>query len=577
MKRMACALLALVMAAGALLSACRSQSTAPEPPYEVPAFVAEKLSDPGLPEEKKDILVDFYYDNTISMDGFVRDQALKYGSPDGKLVRALAALRNVNQEYAATSHTMQPGAGGVLQWAEYGKNLYDTFAQKDFYTYEGTLPQNQGPLRALFYEEGVVNPENVNVFVTDLAEQNVNNADLAHHINDSILSQEGYAAAVIAMKLSFNGNASVPDPNQISSMLDYRDTHQARPYYIILTGPDRYLERYLADFQANFKEAKEGEDYYVSVYHPGNGVQAVSAQDIKTPASAGFDKLIKPELWNNPQFPVNRNLSVGRIENTSIRELFATDDYLNLFAFRYQEKNDTKSKRLVLNYFVPVRTDGAGEVAFTVGDRYTPTGNGEVDRLLSKREYMTFRYLSPLPSEGKASASGQDSPSYTWESLSSQLDLDNELSVSYENGLVRAGDLSLCGETDLLPQGYEKQPLFTDADYTGDFTPDTLGIHIRVEASAVPPSMSGSTIVFNLPVYAVSLGDQDVRLPDWVDSFNSGDTKDYVGRTYNLDGFYKTLFGLNYKDDLQLLRAQRATKIADITTAVTGLPVRKQP
>ena len=102
-----------------------------------------------------------------------------------------------------------------------------------------------------------------------------------------------------------------------------------------------------------------------------------------------------------------------------------------------------------------------------------------------------------------------------------------------------------------------------------------MGIHIQVETGSIPPKMAGSTIVFNLPIYAVSLTAQDMDLPAWVEEFDAGDTKDYVGRTYNLDIFYKTLFGLTNRDNPELMRTQREAKIADLTVAVTDLPVKQ--
>ena len=49
-----------------------------------------------------------------------------------------------------------------------------------------------------------------------------------------------------------------------------------------------------------------------------------------------------------------------------------------------------------------------------------------------------------------------------------------------------------------------------------------------------------------------------------------------MGRTYNLDVFYKTLFGLTNRDNPEWMRAQREVKIADLTVAVTDLPVKQE-
>ena len=70
------------------------------------------------------------------------------------------------------------------------------------------------------------------------------------------------------------------DPSQV--------VHQERPYYIILTGPYEYLFDYLSDFQENFKDAHEGEDYFLSVYYPESGVEKVKVQEIKTPGNPEY-------------------------------------------------------------------------------------------------------------------------------------------------------------------------------------------------------------------------------------------------------------------------------------------------
>lgn len=597
MKKRLRALLAAALSLCMLLSSCgMGGSPLPQPPYDLPDWLAQKqeassaLGEGSGTLDKKEIQVDFFYDNTQSMDGYVRGQDLSYGDPDGLLVRTLTALRNINREYSATMYTMQP-ENGILHWAEYQGRLYDDFSKKEFYTYSGNYYNKQGPLRSLFFGEGVVNPKNINVFVTDLCEQGVDNAELAHQINENILTQEGYAAAIIAMKAHFNGKPSYPDPEKVNSMSDPNQVvHQPRPYYIILTGPYSYLSRYLSDFEENMKEVKKGEDYYLSVYRPGSGVEPVSFGDIRTVRDADYIEEMDESTLDDVNLPVNLNLSVQRIGNTQIPQLFKTDDYLNVLGFNYldsrQAVNLNKTQRMVLNFFLPVTTEDGNldGVSFTVGDRYTPTGNAEVDKLLSKRECLTFSYLSPLTDEeinsywerlpgGSQSSGEEELPSYRWETVSSQLEQDTQITVTWDKQLVRAGDVLQFEESPLLPPGYQPAPLFSGSDYDEDFTPDTMGIHIRVRAASPTSAMAGSTVVFNLPVYAVNLSDRDMDPPEWVGEFDSGDTRDHVGRTYNLDIFYKTLFGLTNRDDPELMRAQRETKIADLTVAVTDLPV----
>ena len=103
MKKILCAVLAMALSACLLFSGCGWGGAAvPNPPYSIPGWLSEKeeaakLREENTQKEKQEIQVDFFYDNTQSMDGYVRDGSLQYGYPNGTLVRALAAIRNINR------------------------------------------------------------------------------------------------------------------------------------------------------------------------------------------------------------------------------------------------------------------------------------------------------------------------------------------------------------------------------------------------------------------------------------------------------------------------------------------------
>ena len=55
-------------------------------------------------------------------------------------------------------------------------------------------------------------------------------------------------------------------------------------------------------------------------------------------------------------------------------------------------ENVNKSQRMVLNFFVPVRTTEGDttDVSFRVGNAYVPTEDPEVDEVLEQKETLTY-------------------------------------------------------------------------------------------------------------------------------------------------------------------------------------------
>ena len=84
MKKMLYAVLAMALSACLLFSGCGWGGAAvPNPPYSIPGWLSEKEEDAKLREEntqkkKQEIQVDFFYDNTQSMDGYMDIQTVPW-------------------------------------------------------------------------------------------------------------------------------------------------------------------------------------------------------------------------------------------------------------------------------------------------------------------------------------------------------------------------------------------------------------------------------------------------------------------------------------------------------------------
>lgn len=131
---------------------------------------------------------------------------------------------------------------GFLGW---GNVDISNFRSKDFYTFNKGSFNNAageyGPLGLLFKNaNSPVNFDELNVFITDLAEQQLNNKELAQRINEVLTENDNRSAALYYINSNFSGLASVPVPSSVVSgqvrMTDENYTG-TRPFYCLIVGP----------------------------------------------------------------------------------------------------------------------------------------------------------------------------------------------------------------------------------------------------------------------------------------------------------------------------------------------------
>ncbi len=181
------------------------------------------------------VKANLYFDNTQSMYGYI-NAASNFAVACGDLIETVKGYANYSMNALVREDN------GFLGW---GNVDISNFRSKDFYTFNKGSFNNAageyGPLGLLFKNaNSPVNFDELNVFITDLAEQQLNNKELAQRINEVLTENDNRSAALYYINSNFSGLASVPVPSSIVSgqvrMTDENYTG-TRPFYCLIVGP----------------------------------------------------------------------------------------------------------------------------------------------------------------------------------------------------------------------------------------------------------------------------------------------------------------------------------------------------
>lgn len=622
--------LLLVLANILSLCSCGGGSHKKPDSYEIPTWISDRQGTARNGEKSSPSGVNFYYDNTTSMYPFVcnaKGESSVKGRPavSGTLVNWMSAVREILQQYDGVTYTLQQDSGNQLHWAPYQGDMRNNFSSRSFYTKDGEFPVDGdalvGPLAQLYYQADgqSFDPAAMNIVLTDLAEQSVNNTELAAHINRDILSQEGYAAAIIAVNCPFHGTAYVPNPDKISQLKKGK-VDGKRPLYMILTGPEERLEMvYNALISAmNVQGMSEGQEYYTTVQSSKETVTAVSNDAIVIPpALAEGEKTSFKKYVSNSVF--YDNFALELLNESDEANLFGSDSYLDVDVNVFDYAKAKGSDRMVLNYYIPLSNYGDNYLWRLAKDRDSDlkeTDSQDAAEFLEKKDYLTYDYMTLEEVEVDPDASEEEEKEekgdkkeikrrrkkksrsetqmvagwYNNEADGQWTTLKNfEDSFSVEAKLLGPDDIT----TDVQngAELYDKKGNYVDS--TGDaprgsktyeldqsdeldLSSSDYWIHLQVEN--VTDSFDSSMVAFDLPIYAYIASNK--TMPAWVDNLNvtaaDADSPGYYSRTFNLTGFYSTLFGVNVQGNQELHQYECEVKIADIVTIINGLPSSKK-
>ena len=227
LKIMAAAIMCLFMVVN--LEGCRPDAV---PVSEEVIALENTIKKAELPANS--VKANLYFDNTQSMYGYI-NAASNFAVACGDLIETVKGYANYSMNALVRKDN------GFLGW---GNVDISNFRSKDFYTFNKGSFNNAageyGPLGLLFKNaNSPVNFDELNVFITDLAEQQLNNKELAQRINEVLTENDNRSAALYYINSNFSGLASVPVPSSVVSgqvrMTDENYTG-TRPFYCLIVG-----------------------------------------------------------------------------------------------------------------------------------------------------------------------------------------------------------------------------------------------------------------------------------------------------------------------------------------------------
>lgn len=231
LKIMAAAIMCLLMVVN--LADCGGPDADSEPVSEEVIALENTIKKAELPANS--VKANLYFDNTQSMYGYI-NAASNFAVACGDLIETVKGYANYSMNALVRKDN------GFLGW---GNVDISNFRSKDFYTFNKGSFNNAageyGPLGLLFKNaNSPVNFDELNVFITDLAEQQLNNKELAQRINEVLTENDNRSAALYYINSNFSGLASVPVPSSVVSgqvrMTDENYTG-TRPFYCLIVGP----------------------------------------------------------------------------------------------------------------------------------------------------------------------------------------------------------------------------------------------------------------------------------------------------------------------------------------------------
>lgn len=231
LKIMTAAIMCLLMVVN--LAACGGPDADSEPVSEEVIALENTIKKAELPANS--VKANLYFDNTQSMYGYI-NAASNFAVACGDLIETVKGYANYSMNALVRKDN------GFLGW---GNVDISNFRSKDFYTFNKGSFNNAageyGPLGLLFKNaNSPVNFDELNVFITDLAEQQLNNKELAQRINEVLTENDNRSAALYYINSNFSGLASVPVPSSVVSgqvrMTDENYTG-TRPFYCLIVGP----------------------------------------------------------------------------------------------------------------------------------------------------------------------------------------------------------------------------------------------------------------------------------------------------------------------------------------------------
>ncbi|MGL4607614.1 MAG: hypothetical protein ACRCU3_09145 [Eubacteriaceae bacterium] len=487
---------------------------------EVPEFLklAEKNNSP---EVRK---VNLYYDNTQSMYGFVQNNPNNQ-TPKNFIIATDALYDTMAGYQNANFYKLGITADSpFLKWLKIPDNkmFQSGYKTKDFYTFsEGIFEGSKGPLQLLFENSTEINFDDINVFITDLAEQNLQNNDLARMLNKVNLEREGYSTCVFAINSYFYGTASVPTQGVVDAAgnLAFNDFEYdgMRTYYCVMTGPTEELANLGKNFASSLqgKGLNENSEFFFANFLSTNGIIKLNNEEIIKTNSIDF---FKGESKGITPSETNETANLFEINPKDFFENVDREYPCISYKVDTTKQNPDNRKEGVVNLFLPIKAVEGINLE-------------EVDYLVDSANVQIFysdkNEIEPINIEEIESVEGEEGqeegqPYWKWSEMSKF-----DAKEIYETAVQR-----LNFEEEVFNISEEKEGIERISIHKVENVNGELALKLKIKDLEKLPS---SYNIIKIPVVAVPKSMS--KMPEWI---NQGA---FALKTENLVEFYKVLSG----------------------------------
>ncbi len=557
---------AIVLIAVLMLSVftgCTGSGTGSVPVHSSVSDLAAKLTDQKT--EIGTVPANLYFDNTQSMYGYLCD-----GKGESNFADVCPKIADIIMGFKKYTINKMTDKGGVLKWANTPNNSFDQFRQKTFYTY-GSADfdiidgRKSGPLRSLFVDnDSPVNFDELNVFITDLSEQGLENKTLADKINDIVLNAEDHSVALYCIESNFSGVTFYPVSNRVvnGEMETARAEYTGeKPFYVLVVGPTIEVVSICNEIDSTLTDSGyvEGRDF--------NSTRVLSKRGLKYSPITNAETAVFDNLYvdsNNKDTDYGKYQKGFTFENSNLNFDVKAVNYDQIYdnitqalpglCFKYDKNISSVVKDTwglaSLNFALPLSALADGTAASADEVTYTLSKDSEHIKVYGYRA-LTDEEIVSAEAEITTSEDGEVSaiPSGTWEEISyyELFDMTDHYITAFDMEVLANGTVieRVSDYADNENLKLEEYPADKLALYTVDNENGALRFNIRMR-NVDQLAEKYSMITFTFPVEASRVVSETT--PSWIGDYNlqvksSYGKKEAISRTLGLEDFYLRLVG----------------------------------
>jgi len=518
-----------------IISGCKKETSLIGSIFKIPPGILTKSGiDPLQSRSAPPPMADIFWSNTISEQGYAQNSSFQPDPPERfvQFYRAITRL-SVGANYRPRYWILRPNTSGFLKWTEV-EDLHPE--SRAFWIASGTFENQEiGPL-TMIYNGDLINRQNLTIVVTDLEEQGLNMSLLADLIRNKLLTTDDYAAAVIALKLPFNGLNYKPNPNRINNMVESRHSG-LKPIYAVVSGPRGAVSLFISRFSEQSRQLPYSDELHIVTTTQKGQIQSLALSEANIPQSAVRSDFARIERYNKIKMSDLWNIRTGRDDYEGFPDRIwnlqnMTDSMVDHFKLVADDNKPSSINELldvlILQYKTVTGKTKNGQALWQLNVHFNIPQGCDVSEL--EAQIKNYRYLTLIDPPGdKADAAKKK------QKKQKNDEPDPFLLQSWrQNDAFIARDLE-AGKPDLIPGTNTAQVYVAPKDMKRG-------------------ALESSVICFDLIVRVK----KEIEIPQWVNDFDDASNK-AQDKTLNFRIFINNLLkgesaaGAVYSDD-ELIR-----------------------